>query len=70
MEYARLTPRIHCYTCRSTCQTDVTLTLNKAPKILHIGFLNFDEGQQDSYDYHIDLEMDASPFFKTDCEQY
>jgi hypothetical protein len=41
---------------------EVTLTLNKAPLILHFGFLNSDDKNANDFDYQVDLEFDISPF--------
>ena len=51
-----------CYKCTQKTEFEVTLTLNKAPMILHFGFLNSDDKAANEFDYQVDLEFDISPF--------
>lgn len=51
-----------CSKCNRKTEFDISLTLNKAPMILHFGFLNSEDRLTNDFDYLIDLEFDIAPF--------
>jgi hypothetical protein len=53
-----------CNSCKEKAPTDITLTLSKAPFIMHIGFLSSEEDAFKTFDFQIDMELDMAPFFK------
>lgn len=60
-----------CNKCSKQSQTDVTLTLNKSPYILQIGFLNNEhDDESNTFEYKIDHQLDLSPFFKQTSDFY
>lgn len=60
-----------CQKCIKPTHVDVSLTLNRSPFILQIGFLNSEnEENLNTFDYKIDLQLDFAPFFKQESDVY
>jgi hypothetical protein len=50
---------------------EVSLTLNRSPFIMQVGFLNSETDEEENhFDYKIDQLLDLSPFFKQDTDVY